>query len=72
MSDVLHHLKQDFRVKLLEQIASVATIIIKDIDANHKFGNLMNATHDLLINNERVESIYPQNLQEFLEQKGFI
>ena len=71
MSDVLHHLKQDFRAKILEQITSAPYIIIKDIDANHKFGNFMNATHDLLINNERVEDIYPQNLQIFLEQKGF-
>lgn len=71
MSDVLHHLEQDFQAKLLEQIANVPCVIIKDIDGRHKFGDFMNKTHDLLINGERVQSVYPSALSEFLEQKGY-
>ena len=71
MSDVLHHLSSEFRTKLLQATASVPFVVIKDIDARHKFGNFMNATHDLLINGERVQSVYPQHLREFFTQNGY-
>ena len=71
MSDVLHHLSSEFRTKLLQSAASVPFVVIKDIDARHKFGNFMNATHDLLINGERVQSVYPQHLREFFTQNGY-
>ncbi len=71
MSDVLHHLSSEFRTKLLQAAASVPFVVIKDIDARHKFGNFMNATHDLLINGERVQSVYPQHLREFFTQNGY-
>lgn len=70
-SDVLHHLSPDFTHKLLESIAHIPTIIIKDIDGRHRFGSFMNAAHDLIFNHERVRAIYPDRLESALSALGF-
>lgn len=71
-SDVLHHLDSQSWQGILHTIAPHARyIVIKDIDATHRFGNFANAMHDLLINGERVRSIYPKALSAELEALGF-
>ena len=70
-SDVLHHLSKDFTQTLLESIAHIPTIIIKDIDGAHRFGSFMNATHDLVFNHEKVRMIYPTKLESTLADFGF-
>ncbi|MGX2981779.1 hypothetical protein [Helicobacter sp. 23-1045] len=72
-SDVFHHLDNvDFdRIFSVFLSQGAKFIVIKDIDANHKFGDFMNKTHDLLINGEKVRSIFPQKLQMRLETHGF-
>lgn len=71
MSDVLHHL--DNANNALKRICEnpIKYIVIKDIDANYSFGDFMNKTHDLLINRQKVCSIFPQNLLSILGQNGF-
>ncbi|HIV49640.1 hypothetical protein [uncultured Helicobacter sp.] len=69
---MLHHLDSHMWQDILHTIAPHAHyIVIKDIDATHRFGNFANAMHDLLINGERVRSIYPQTLATELETLGF-
>ena len=41
-------------------------IIIKDIDANHKFGNFMNRVHDKIINGETIYDIYPEKIIHYM------
>lgn len=71
MSDVLHHISNHGQI-LQEICGDAKYIAIKDIDANYKFGDFMNKSHDFLINKERVHSIFPQNLAQILEQSGYI
>lgn len=73
MSDVLHHL--DNYTQTLSEIlkqSNAKYIVIKDIDANYKFGDFMNKMHDFIINSQKVASIFPQNLLEILTEAGFV
>ena len=70
-SDVLHHLSPDFTQKLLESIAHIPIIIIKDIDSRHIFGHYANALHDLVFNQEKVCKIYPNKLESTLQALGY-
>jgi hypothetical protein len=70
--DVLHHLPPAETKGFLEKIADKTNIIIiKDIDANHTFGNIMNKLHDRIINGEKVFDICPLDLRRALEACGF-
>ena len=73
VSDVFHHLDSVNLDKIFSAFCAHGAkfIIIKDIDATHRFGDLMNKAHDLLINGEKVHSIFPQKLQMRLESSGF-
>jgi len=71
-SDVLHHLSPSAVSGFLEEISErINIIIIKDIDANYKFGNLLNKIHDRIINQEKIWDIYPEKLSDQLKIKGF-
>ncbi|ETD25779.1 hypothetical protein [Helicobacter canis] len=70
-SDVLHHLSQDFTESLLESIAHIPIIIIKDIDSRHIFGHYANALHDLVFNQEKVCKVYPNKLESTLQALGY-
>ena len=70
-SDVLHHLSPDFTQKLLESIAHIPTIIIKDIDSRHIVGHYANALHDLVFNQEKVCKVYPNKLESTLQALGY-
>jgi hypothetical protein len=70
--DVLHHLPPEETQSILEKIVDKTNIIIiKDIDANHTFGNIMNKLHDRIINGENVFDIFPNDLRRALEPHGF-
>lgn len=73
MCDVLHHLDDEILERVLDAIKAngAKIIVIKDIDSRHRFGDFMNKTHDLLINNERVRSIFPNVLEDSLKSSGF-
>lgn len=71
MSDVLHHLPNHGKILANICTQSIKYIVIKDIDANYKFGDFMNKAHDFLINKERVCSIFPQNLAQILRNSGY-
>ena len=73
MCDVLHHLDNEILERILDAINAngVKIIVIKDIDSRHRFGDFMNKTHDLLINNEKVHSIFPNMLEDNLKSSGF-
>ena len=71
-SDVLHHLNLKAWQNILYNLTSKTRyVVIKDIDATNRFGNFANAMHDLLINGERVRSIYPYDLARDLEELGY-
>ena len=70
-SDVLHHLSPDFTQKLLESIAHIPIIIIKDIDSRHIVGHYANALHDLVFNQEKVCKVYPNKLESTLQALGY-
>ena len=70
--DVLHHLSpldMDFFFK--ETCNRTDIMIIKDIDANHKFGNSINRLHDKIINRETVHNIDPDCLMHNMESFGY-
>jgi len=70
--DVLHHLSPlDMDFFLLNTLERTDIMIIKDIDANHKFGNFINKWHDKIINNETVHNIDPNILMHNLKSFGF-
>ena len=70
--DVLHHLSPLDVDSFLGRICNKTDImIIKDIDADHKFGNYINKMHDKIINSETVYSIYPKDLIHRLKLYGF-
>jgi len=70
--DVLHHLTPLDTEAFLKAICNKTDIIIiKDIDANHKFGNFMNKIHDKIINNETIYDINPNSIDMFLMSQGF-
>lgn len=71
MSDVLHHLLNHSAILTNICTQNIKYIAIKDIDANYKFGDFMNKTHDFLINSEKVCSIFPQNLAQILRNRGY-
>lgn len=71
ISDVLHHLNNTYIKKIFSNIKNIPFIVIKDIDANHSFGNFANKMHDLIINQEKTINIYPQSLIEILESYGY-
>ena len=70
--DVLHHLQPSDTDIFLKGICNKTDIIIiKDIDANHKFGNYMNRMHDKIINKETIYDIYPEKIISFLKPIGY-
>jgi 2-polyprenyl-3-methyl-5-hydroxy-6-metoxy-1,4-benzoquinol methylase len=70
--DVLHHLKDDEGELFLQKIVNnTGVVIIKDIDANHLFGNFMNKLHDKIINHEKVGNVSPIRISESLERNKF-
>jgi hypothetical protein len=70
--DVLHHLSpSDFNSFFEKIVDKTGIIIIKDIDATHKFGNFMNRMHDKIINGETIYDIYPEKIKTNLEKHGF-
>ena len=70
--DVLHHLPHlDVDSFLKKTCNKTDIMIIKDIDANHKFGNFINKLHDKIINSETVYNIDPNGLIHNLESCGF-
>jgi len=55
--DVIHHLPPGLWDVVLPEIVKLFdVIIVKDIDANRKFGNLCNRMHDRIINDANQES----------------
>jgi hypothetical protein len=70
--DVLHHLPPSDSNAFLKEICNrTDVLIIKDIDATHKFGNFMNKIHDKIINKETTYNIYPDKISALLELYGF-
>jgi hypothetical protein len=70
--DVIHHLPSDFWLSLMARICLIYdVIIIKDIDATHKFGNFCNRIHDLIVNNEKVQNVYPDAIEDWLKTSGY-
>ncbi len=70
--DVLHHVEKDDLENLLTKFAELSSlIIIKDIDANDKIGNLQNKIHDLVINHQHVNDIDPAKLVTFFKNKNY-
>ena len=69
-SDVLHHISQIDSIQLLQSI-NAKYIVIKDINANYKFGNFANRMHDLIINHEKIRDIYPNVIEKLLQKKGY-
>jgi hypothetical protein len=70
--DVLHHLSTIECEKFIEKIINKTKfIIIKDIDANHVFGNIMNKIHDKIINKEKVYDIDPNKIKKIFELYGY-
>jgi hypothetical protein len=70
--DVLHHLQPSDMDAFLKEICNKTDIIIiKDIDANHKFGNYMNRMHDKIINKETIYDIYPEKIISYLKPMGY-
>ncbi len=69
-SDVLHHLSPDFTQKLLESIAHIPIIIIKDIDSRHIFGHYANA--DLFFASDVLHHLSPDFTQKLLESIAHI
>ena len=70
--DVLHHLQPSNTDSFLKEICGKTdVIIIKNIDANHKFGNFMNRVHDKIINHETIYNIYPEKIISCFKSNGF-
>jgi precorrin-6B methylase 2 len=70
--DVLHHLNGNETEIFLEKVINnTDVVIIKDIDANHPFGNLMNKIHDRIINGEKIENVDPLKIEEKLINNKF-
>ncbi|GHV27458.1 hypothetical protein FACS1894167_02500 [Synergistales bacterium] len=70
--DVLHHISAENERGILTQMAAKSeTIIVKDIDCTHRFGNFMNRMHDRYINGERIRDIDPKRVAALLESVGF-
>lgn len=73
MCDVMHHLDDSTRSKVLESLENTEYkyIVIKDIDCRKKVGNMMNRLHDFIINHEVVHNVNPQQIEMLLEEKGY-
>jgi len=70
--DVIHHLPSEFWRSVLGLITeSVDVVIVKDIDANCKFGNFCNKMHDRIINGEKIHNVYPGEIENHLTKTGF-
>jgi 2-polyprenyl-3-methyl-5-hydroxy-6-metoxy-1,4-benzoquinol methylase len=70
--DVLHHLRNNEVETFLQKIINnTEVVIIKDIDANHLFGNFMNKMHDKIINHENAGNVNPLEIMEKLERNKF-
>jgi cyclopropane fatty-acyl-phospholipid synthase-like methyltransferase len=70
--DVLHHLSSADCADFLQKVTTKTnSIIIKDIDARHKFGNFMNKLHDKIINSETVYDVDPYQIKAYFESCGF-
>jgi hypothetical protein len=70
--DVIHHLPPDFWRSIMPLVTDLYSIvIIKDIDAEHKFGNFMNRLHDFVINGEKIHNVLPSDMEKWLKSSGF-
>lgn len=70
--DVIHHLPPQVWEEVKDQLYGVCEfIVIKDIDANYKFGNFMNRLHDRIINGESIYNVNPIQLMAELKRKGY-
>jgi SAM-dependent methyltransferase len=70
--DVFHHLPEMNREQFIKKVINkTKIIIIKDIDANHAFGNFMNKMHDKIINKERIYDIDPNEIKNIFESFGY-
>ena len=70
--DVIHHLPTELWQEILPKISAMFdVIIIKDIDANRKFGNFCSTMHDRVINAANFENVYPNEIESFLKNAGF-
>jgi len=70
--DVVHHLPPEFWGSVLTLITELMdVVIIKDIDANRKFGNFCNRMHGRIINGEKTHDVYPSKIEEHLTKAGF-
>lgn len=74
-SDVFHHLDNSFEAELLQKITGspylFKYIVIKDINCNRHFGNIMNRMHDKIINGENIRDVDPGKLIAFFEENGY-
>jgi len=68
---VFHHCGDGIVSRILDSILNVPYIVIKDIDANRRFGNAMNKMHDVIFNHQLVYNVYPQKIAGFLTSRGY-
>ena len=72
MSDVLHHLDPAFWERVKTVIYQKADIVVlKDINAEKRFGNFANRMHDKIINHETVHDVFPAPLKQDMEAAGY-
>lgn len=70
--DVIHHLPpKEWNTVKDELFGLCDYIVIKDIDANYKFGNFMNRLHDRIINGEKINDVNPKQLMDELRQRNY-
>jgi len=70
--DVLHHITKDVCDDFFNTIAAKTDlIIIKDNDSNHPLRFLFNRLSDKILNGESIYNVYPQDIQAYLEARGF-
>lgn len=72
LCDVIHHLPPDVWSNVKESLYGKCDfIVVKDIDVNYRFGNLMNRIHDRVINGEKIYNVNPKHLINELNQFGY-
>lgn len=74
LCDVLHHLPDQTKVTLLNEVARRmrpgAALIVADIDADARFGYWMNQLHDLIVSKEWVAPMSPRLAHELILDTG--
>lgn len=70
--DVIHHLQPDYWHSIFAQITEIFyVVIIKDIDADRKFGNFCNKMHDRIINGEKIQNVNLGEIEKHLINANF-